>query len=330
MKQTIMKKKITKLLIGVMMFACVIAVGIGFNPVPAHASMVMTEMTDGGGSGSGGANTTPRYAVTFDFVQHYVVNTSSTVTASGSSTSATVQSHGSATTVSVQMYGNNASGSATMANGGCINSRTVNIAVTADFDYQNLSLTNSGGNVVVSNYSTMLSAEGLTDGIYYFNSHHYNIGGVSGRTYSYYDLDVSFSFVVDCTAPAISGASTSTTGKFVNTSFSVSASDGVSGVDTLYMKNPNGTNWMNCGTQVTVSAGSTNGLYQFYAKDKAGNSSATYYVFYDSTKPYVNLQDSASLLPLNGGATNAAFKAIGNDTGGGVSYLQYKRPSDTA
>ena len=331
-----MKKKITKLLIGVMMFACVIAVGIGFNPVPAHASVVMTDLADGGGGGSGSGNTatTPNYGMQFNYTISTTTGNASgtgTSTSTGTGYSVNVQvGNNSSVTATASIYGSSASGSGSFPVGSYIRSSTVNLAIHSSISQGSITVKNSSGTQVGSGGKT-LTLTGLSDGLYnvsfFFGSGAWTVNARSGMSVS---TSGTSSFRVDTTAPAISGASSSTTGKFVNTAFTVSASDIGSGVEALYMKNPNGTNWMNCGTQVTVSAGSTNGLYQFYAKDNAGNSSATYYVFYDSTKPYVNLQDSASLLPLNGGATNAAFKAIGNDTGSGVSYLQYKRPTDTA
>ena len=50
---------------------------------------------------------------------------------------------------------------------------------------------------------------------------------------------ITFTFYVDRNAPTISGASTSTTGKYATSSFTVRASDSVSGVESLYMKAPN-------------------------------------------------------------------------------------------
>lgn len=54
-----------------------------------------------------------------------------------------------------------------------------------------------------------------------------------------YSMSASSVFIVDTTAPTISGASTSTTGKFTNKQYAVSASDSGSGVENLYMKAPN-------------------------------------------------------------------------------------------
>ena len=39
------------------------------------------------------------------------------------------------------------------------------------------------------------------------------------------------------------------------------------------------------GKTTTVSSTATNGLYYFYAKDKAGNTSSTYYLYLDTSKP---------------------------------------------
>ena len=138
----------------------------------------------------------------------------------------------------------------------------------------------------------------------------------------------SSSFYVDCTAPTIYGASTSTTGKVVNSAFTVSTSDGGSGVENLYMKVPNDSSYMACGGSKTVSSGNGSGLYQFYAKDRAGNMSATHYVYLDTVKPTGNVTDGngAGLFDT----TNKGFKYSASDNGSGIAYLQYKRPSGSA
>ena len=83
---------------------------------------------------------------------------------------------------------------------------------------------------------------------------------------------ITFTFYVDRNAPTSSGASTSTTGKYATSSFTVRASDSVSGVESLYMKAPNSSYYSSVGSSSkTISSGSANGLYSFYAYDKAQN-----------------------------------------------------------
>ena len=90
------------------------------------------------------------------------------------------------------------------------------------------------------------------------------------------------------------------------------------------MKSPSDSSYSSVGgSSKTVASTSTNGLYSFYAKDKAGNTSSTYYVYLDTSKPTVNISPNKTY-------TNAAFSASASDTGSGVSYLQYKVPNSTS
>lgn len=141
--------------------------------------------------------------------------------------------------------------------------------------------------------------------------------------------NITFNFYYDKTAPTINGASTSPTGKFVNSAFTVSASDNLSGVSQMYMMSPTASTYTAVGTSKTVSAGSTNGLYKFYATDNGGTSSSTHYVYYDSTIPTLSLKSSSGST-LSGNYVNKAFYCTASDTGSGVSYMQYKTPSSSS
>lgn len=149
--------------------------------------------------------------------------------------------------------------------------------------------------------------------------------GVIGDTSS----KISFTFYVDRTGPTISGASTSTTGKYATSSFTVRASDSVSGVESLYMKAPNSSYYTSVGSSSkTVSSGSVNGLYSFYAYDNAQNKSSTYYVYYDSTKPTGTLKANGSTV-ASGAYTNKSFSYTASDSGSGIKALQYKTPGSS-
>lgn len=162
----------------------------------------------------------------------------------------------------------------------------------------------------------------LTEGKYNLSMYtHNDYSGTVGDTAS----SVSFDFYVDMTKPTISGASTSTTGKYTNAAFTVSASDAVSGVENLYMKTPTSSSYVAVGTSKTVTAGSTNGLYSWYAVDAAGNQTATHYVYYDSTKSVGSIKN-ASGTTLTSTYTNGTFYYTATDSGSDVSYMQYKKP----
>lgn len=120
-----------------------------------------------------------------------------------------------------------------------------------------------------------------TNGWYYFYAE--NSYGAVTDTYSvYYDNTPP-------TGTIRSNGMTVADGGYVSKSFSYSATDNGSGIDRLYYKTPvNGTYVLyNSGT--TIPANSGDGLYSFYAIDKAGNQSATMSVFLETQPPYVEI-----------------------------------------
>ena len=193
------------------------------------------------------AATTPRYTVAFSYTCTYQYNTTHRTDSSGTdTTSATVKdSLGKSTTISIAMYGSAASGTGTLANGGTIKSDTVNIVLTSGYQWHSISVTNSSGTEVGKSSKTTLTLSGLADGKYSVKCKESGQGwNPNPRAYATYYTEITFSFVVDTyvdnTKPTISGASTSSTGKYTNQSFTVTASDTGSGVDKLYWMAPNG------------------------------------------------------------------------------------------
>lgn len=140
---------------------------------------------------------------------------------------------------------------------------------------------------------------------------------------------VTFNFIVDKNRPTISGASVSTTGKYTNKAFTVTASDLLSGIDKLYWKAPTASIYSSTtATSKTISAGSTNGRYTFYAVDKAGNQSSYYYVYHDNVVPTGTIKETSGTLS-SGSYTNKAFSYSATDSGSGINYLQYKKPGSS-
>lgn len=140
---------------------------------------------------------------------------------------------------------------------------------------------------------------------------------------------VTFNFIVDKNRPTISGASVSTTGKYTNKAFTVTASDLLSGIDKLYWKAPTASIYSSTtATSKTISAGSANGRYTFYAVDKAGNQSSYYYVYYDNVVPTGTIKETSGTLS-SGSYTNKAFSYSATDSGSGINYLQYKKPGSS-
>lgn len=314
-----MKVKVRNSLLGI--FATLlVAVGIwfvGFYSKPSTAY----------------AATMPKYTLAYSYTHYYNYNTSKSVDGSASNTysSTTKGNSGSNTTTVFYLYSSSQSGSANLPIGGAVTSSSLTITLEGSWQGYSMKVVNSSGMQVGSQSGKNYSMSGLSDGAYTFTCSMSGSGwNPNGRAYAWYSMDCTASFAVDSTAPTVSGASTSTTGKYTNSAFTVSASDSTSGVENLYMMSPSSSSYTAVGTSRTVTAGSTNGLYRFYAKDNAGNSSSTYYVYYDTSVPTVTLRYASNGATITGSGTNASFNAIASDTGSGVSYMQYKSPSQTS
>lgn len=277
------------------------------------------------------AATTPKYTLAYDYTHYYNYNTSKSADGSGTGVlSASVKGdNGSMTTVKFYIYGSSTSGTANLTKGGAIASNSLTITLDASIQGYSMSVTNSSGTTVGSQSGKNYTLSNLSDGTYNFTCSLRGAGwNPNARAYAWYSMDVSSSFVVDTTAPTINGASTSSTGKYTSTSTYISVSDSGSGAEALYMKAPGSSYYSNVGTSTTVSSTATNGLYYFYAKDKAGNTSSTYYLYLDTSKPTGTIKNSSGT--VISGYTNGAFSYTATDTGSGVSYLQYKKPGSSS
>ena len=277
------------------------------------------------------AATTPKYTLAYDYTHYYNYNTSKSADGSGTGVlSASVKGdNGSMTTVQFYICGSSTSGTANLTKGGAIASNSLTITLDASIQGYSMSVTNSSGTTVGSQSGKNYTLSNLSDGTYNFTCSLRGAGwNPNARAYAWYSMDVSSSFVVDTTAPTINGASTSSTGKYTNASTYISVSDSGSGAEALYMKAPGNSYYSNVGTSTTVSSTATNGLYYFYAKDKAGNTSSTYYLYLDTTTPTGTIKNSSGT--AISGYTNGAFSYTATDTGSGVSYLQYKKPGSSS
>lgn len=311
MNKTIRKNIFTRVLLGLMLFLLVGVATVSTSTLTAHAAAV----------------TTPNYSMEFDWTRSTTNGTgggTSSNTSTGTGYSVYVQTSESyGATVSVSIYGSSSSGTGSFSKGSYIRSSTVNIQINSSLSSGTIKVTNSSGTQVASGGKSV-TMTGLSDGTYNVT---FGFGGgawaTSARSGTGVSVSGSSSFKVDCTAPSVSGASTSTTGKYTNANFTVSSSDGGSGVQALYMKSPSDSSYSSVGgSSKTVANSSMNGLYSFYAKDNAGNTSSTYYVYLDTSKPTISISPNKTY-------TNAAFSASASDTGSSVSYMQYTTPSNS-
>ena len=221
-----------------------------------------------------------------------------------------------------QIYGSSYSSPATLTNGGYIGSSTVNIATNANCGQHTFELKNSSGTVIKSSSTASLYASSLADGLYTVS---YTGGSSWKEETAIRDhprgvrVDATFQFRVDTTKPAMSGASTSTTGKYVNTSFTVKGTDSGSGIDKIYWMIPGAGSYSYVSSSSkTISASSANGLYRFYAVDEVGNKSSTYYVYLDTVAPAGTFSLTNGNTIASGGSTKEAFTFSATDSGSGV------------
>lgn len=238
---------------------------------------------------------------------------------------------------SISIYGevpNYTVDSETLSKGACVNFKTVNIKVpsicqgasagwlTHDYRYRITQLSNSKGEMLVNDkYQTKWSDQGpevvytgaLPEDTYTL---HFEYSNWEHDWIYYHKITTTFS--VDRTAPTISGASTSTTGKYTNQRFTVTASD-PAGIARLYYKVPTSSGYTyTTSASKTVGKGSANGRYEFYAQDKNGNISATYYVNFDDKPPTLQCVGADF-----GGMINGNFVVLAEDNSGSVT-LYYK------
>ena len=203
------------------------------------------------------------------------------------------------------IYGDSYSGSGTIEDYALLNWDTINFYGDLHGDIDTLislglyKQTETGDELVEmvnltqygkQNY-VMYTASNLPDGDYlvYVITHY-----ETNFLFIYFTTEYRYGyhFSIDRTLPKITGASTSTTGKYTKSSFSVSASD-ANGIEGFYYKKPGETSFTkSSSTTLTFPSTGTKGRYSFYAVDKLGNRSATHYVNLDTTAPTGHIMDS--------------------------------------
>ena len=216
------------------------------------------------------------------------------------------------------LTGSSTSGTATLHDGGYVASSKLNFSTTLSKD--TLTLTTSEGKEVAKGTGSLSTT--VSDGKYIIKLNHFKESG-AGYTMWKMNVNVSCSFIVDTKAPTISGASTSTTGKYTNAAFTVRASDAGSGIKALYMKAPGASSYTQLsGTSKTISKGSANGRYAFYAKDNCNNNSATYYVNFDDIAPTLSVSGASF-----GETVAQGFTVTAKDSNTVTLYYKYETDS---
>lgn len=238
---------------------------------------------------------------------------------------------------SISVYGevpNYTVESETLPKGTCVNFKIINIKVPSicqgaaagvlkhEYRYRITQLSNSNGEMIVNDkFNTKWSDQGpevvytgaLPEDTYTL---HFEYSNYEHDWIYYHKITTTFS--VDRTPPTISGASTSPTGKYTNQNFTVTAYD-PEGISKLYFKSPTSSSFsFTTSSSKTISKGSVNGRYEFFAEDVNHNKSVTYYVNFDDTVPTIQCVGADF-----GGTTNGNFVVTANDNSGSVT-LYYK------
>ena len=155
------------------------------------------------------------------------------------------------------------------------------------------------------------------EGTYYFKAYD-AAGNITTTTHE---------ITLDLTAPVgqlkANGVNVAS-GNYTSKPFSYSATDAV-GVAILQMKRPNSSSWetYTAGTAITGAEG----WYYFRATDLAGNVSAESKIFYDKSKPTINLIKASSgasgEVVTSGSRVNTeCIRATAVDTGSGIAYMR--------
>ena len=291
-----------------MLFALCVSLGIVFSNTTVMAS----------------ASTTPKYTLTVSGTQGSGTWGGSATTNVTDVTSVSVRKSLSASdTISFYLSGSASSGTATLANNSYITFSDVYFSSSASDCV--ITIYNDTEQVVKTGTGSLSTT--LSNGRYKIKFD-VNRSGGAGYTMWSGSANVYTFITVDATTPTISGASTSTT-YYKTSAFTVTASDSTSGLENLYVKTPTASGYTAVGSSKMVSESDTNGLYCFYAKDKAGNKTATYYVYFDNTKPAGAIKNSSGTT-LTGTYTNTAFNYTVSDSESGINYVQYMKPNSTS
>ncbi len=128
--------------------------------------------------------------------------------------------------------------------------------------------------------------------------------GTTNGLYEVYAVDTvgnkseTLLFFYDNTAPigkVYSNGSAVSSGAYISKNFSYSATDGGSGIATLYCKTPVSGTYLPYAAGTVITSNSGDGWYYFYAVDKVGNQSATTSVYLETQAPLVEIYRNGEL-----------------------------------
>ena len=170
-----------------------------------------------------------------------------------------------------------------------------------------------------TSYTSGTSVSGM-NGWYYFRATD-KAGNVSDEYKVCYDTGTP-------SVTLYSGTTSVSSGYYSNADYvKFTASDGVSGISSVYVKLPGNSYYSTYtnGSQLTAE-----GTYTFYAKDKSNNTSAYYTITLDKTKPTGILYAGTNTVK-SGTYTNASYiKFVPSDGVSGLSATYVKKPGSSS
>lgn len=269
------------------------------------------------------AATTPKYQLKYDYYQYYHRNSGLNLLKKENNIYSSVLNYRGEETTEVNLYIYGDSFTETIRSNYVSLTEGI-LQLDADFPNCNMTVTDSTG-MAIAEGNKQVTLSDLTEGRYNISV---DIKGeqwnLDENTVAWYSVVLTATFYVDITPPTITGASLSETGLYTKARSTVTASDNAA-LENIYMKEPNSDGYSAVGTSVTLPEKSADGLYSFYAKDMAGNVSATYYIYYDIIPPTGEIKN------VNGEVidtvyTNQAFCYVATDSGSGIRLLQVQNP----
>lgn len=195
---------------------------------------------------------------------------------------------------------------------------TNNASLIIDYTKPTLSLAKSSDGKAIANGAYVNSAIKATasdtnlKGIYCkkpgYSYYAYTSGssfttGTANGTYSFYAVDDLgnqsdvVSATIDTIAPngqLYANGKEVSSGSYVSTYFSYTASDATSGIANAYYKTPNSNGFVTYSLGTIVPSDSGDGWYEFYSVDKAGNQSDTLKIFLETGSPKVTIKRNGS------------------------------------
>ncbi len=272
------------------------------------------------------AATMPKYQLKYDYYQYYHRNTGFNLWKKGLGVYTSVLNSRSdeSTEVNLNIYSDSFT---EKINGNYVALTGGTLQLNADFPNCKMTVTDSTGTVIAVG-DKQVALSDLTEGKYNISA---DITGeqwdLDENTVAWYSVALTATFYVDITPPTIDGASLSETGLYTKSRSTVTASDNTA-IENIYMKEPGNEGYLAVGSSVTLPEKSVDGLYSFYAKDMAGNVSATYYINYDVISPRGEIKNANGEV-IDTVYTNQAFCYVATDSGSGIRLLQVQTPSQS-